>query len=143
MMIFFAISHWETLFLNKVANLAPSLLVNDWAFRWCFFYTQAWHSPNGPVPLWNIPNRCFFLAFLNFPSLLWPLSQHFWNMWMSEYLQKKQVYQFEHYTCCLCSVFNWIQVEKRICKSLFYVFIYVLHNVPTSIGIGVCKLYLA
>ena len=49
---FLAIVHWETLFLNcstkfshtvvhKAVYLAPSLLMNDWAFQGFSFYTQS------------------------------------------------------------------------------------------------------
>ena len=59
----------------------PSLLLNNWAFRSCFFNTQAWHY-HLLVNLFTCGmfQMGVFWAFHDFPSLLSTLPQLFLNM---------------------------------------------------------------
>ena len=52
----------------KVGNLAPSLLMKDWVSQRCSFQTHSWYYHLLPINLFTCG------MFLNFPSLLLPLS---------------------------------------------------------------------
>ena len=96
---FFAIVRWETLFLNCWTISARSFSLNgdplpimaceQLSLSWMLFlYPIMTHTcfQLGHLPMerskqvWNVPNRCFFGSFLNFPSLFLPLPQLFWNL---------------------------------------------------------------
>ena len=83
-----------------------------------------------------------FWAFLNFPSRKLLLSQLFWNMlqaWNSKWVNiyKKTTKLISLKIKYLVFVMYSIEYRlKRISKSLYPVFIYVLHNVQTSLELG-------
>lgn len=77
---FFAILHWETLFLNcwticshscsQMGEPHPILACGWLSLSGCSFYTQSWHCHLFLVNLWNILG--VFWESLNFHSLLLP-----------------------------------------------------------------------
>ena len=103
--------------------------------------TCVYPSPvsNKPVHLWNVPNRCFlsisqlsqsFVATV--PAILECVADT--KLKMIEYLQKKMKF-FSLNIWNLVLWCNSIDYKlNSIWKSLYSVFIYVLHNIP----IGVC-----
>ena len=119
--------------IHKVMNLAPSLLVNDWAVRGCSFDTLSWPSPvsNEPLHLCNVPNRCFFFSI---PQL----SQYFLNVNMLQASNSKWVnicketkfisLNFEYLVLfLLCNSTEYLL--KSVCKSLCSV-LFTFHIMP-------------
>lgn len=92
--------HWKILLLNSMCNYLHTQSFTEWWKTGRSFYTQWWYSP-----------EMFYLVLLlplpNFSSLLFP-SQIFGNS------KKNKISQFQHWTCCLCAIFNQIQVLNNL-----------------------------
>lgn len=88
---------------------------------------------NQPVHLWNVTKKGYFwrgTGFLNFPSLLLPMSQFYWKaLQAKKYICPPPTKKNHNIHYCISSVCIQLNINQ---KSLYSVCIYILHNVSTS-----------
>ncbi len=131
---------------SKVRNLTPSLIVNDWAFQECSFYTQSWYYHLLPINLRTCgmfqvfsEHSITFSVFFFFAPI--PIFLKVLQASNSECLyisrKKKKIKLISLDIKYLFFVLYSIEYRlKRICKSHSSVYIHILHNVPTFLELG-------